>query len=225
QKFTTICNQFICQLFSSKCQLTTLQLDISKDNSVFQIHKCLSSSSDIISNLIDDNQLVIKCITLRRLHVHLGFGYFIEHVSALEVLSVIFRDSLAREWVNLMKIEKFTSTVISWYDKVSKLKYFILKSKIHDYSKFVYLKWILNNINHIETFKFHLDINLRYEQDLTKRYCLIDANFISRYCMTDTWRNLIDFNFYIISKYPLLLNNISTIENSFKNHKFFIKYG
>ncbi|CAF4024021.1 unnamed protein product [Rotaria sp. Silwood1] len=121
RKFTTICNHFIRQLFSSKCQLTSLQLDISKDNSVFQIHNCLSSSSDIISNPID-NQLVTKCMTLRRLHVHLFFGSFIEHiiehVPNLEILSVIFRDSLASEFVHQMKIEKFTSTVISWYDKV-----------------------------------------------------------------------------------------------------------
>ncbi|CAF1470870.1 unnamed protein product, partial [Rotaria sordida] len=54
---------------------------------------------------------------LRRLHIYLIFGSFIEHVSALEILSVIFRDSLASQRLRQMKIENFTSTVISWYDK------------------------------------------------------------------------------------------------------------
>ncbi|CAF1688577.1 unnamed protein product, partial [Rotaria sp. Silwood1] len=45
------------------------------------------------------------------------------------------------------------------------------------------------------------------------------------YCMPDISRNLIVFNFYILFKCELLSdNNIQTIENSFKIHRFFIDH-
>ena len=109
-----MCQQFIRQLFSSKCQLTSLRLDISQHNSL----DCLSSSfSDIYSNQID-NQLLTNCMTLRRLHIHIIHGYFIGHVPALEILSVIIRKSLAIKQLYQMKTKMFSSTVINWYDKV-----------------------------------------------------------------------------------------------------------
>ncbi|CAF4324307.1 unnamed protein product, partial [Rotaria sordida] len=79
-----------------------------------------SSSSDIYSNQID-NQLVTNCMTLRRLHIHVIHGYFIEHiiehVPALEILSVVIGNSLAQEQLYYMKTKKFSSTIINWYDK------------------------------------------------------------------------------------------------------------
>ncbi|CAF4147980.1 unnamed protein product [Rotaria sordida] len=122
QKLTIMCQGFIRQLFSSKCQLTSLRLDISQDNSLFQIHDCLSSSfSHIYSNQID-NQLVTNCMTLRRLHIHVIYGYFIEdiieHVPALEILSVIIRDTLARQSLYPVTVKTFTPTIVNWYDKV-----------------------------------------------------------------------------------------------------------
>ncbi|CAF4259387.1 unnamed protein product [Rotaria sordida] len=123
QKLRVMYQEFIRQLFSSKCQLTSLRLDISQDNSLYQIHKCFSSSSssDIYSNQID-NQLVTNCMTLRRLHIHVIHGYFIEHiiehVPALEILSVVIEDSLAQEQLYHIKTKKFSSTIVNWYDKV-----------------------------------------------------------------------------------------------------------
>jgi len=104
--------------------------------------------------------------------------------------------------------------------QIPKLKCFILKSKILDASAFVYLKWILNNVSHIEKLKVYLDINLTYQEDSMKRNYLIDANFIRQHCMPDRSRNLIDFNFNIVSKCELLSNDIQTIENSFKIHNW-----
>ncbi|CAF4793033.1 unnamed protein product, partial [Rotaria sp. Silwood2] len=122
QKLTVMCQEFIRQLFSSKCQLTSLQLDISQDNSLFQIHDCFSSSFfHIYSNEID-NQLVTNCMSLRRLHIHVIHGYFIEHiiehVPPLETLSVIIRDSLASPLLYQIKFKTFPPTVVNWYDKV-----------------------------------------------------------------------------------------------------------
>ncbi|CAF3245054.1 unnamed protein product [Rotaria sp. Silwood2] len=110
----------VSAFISSKCQLASLRLDISEDDSVFEIRECLSSSDDIYSNLIYD-QLVTNCITLHHLHVHLIYGYFIEHiiehVLVLEILSIRFRDVLAREWLHDMQIKPFTPIVVNWYDK------------------------------------------------------------------------------------------------------------
>ncbi|CAF4422949.1 unnamed protein product, partial [Rotaria sp. Silwood2] len=106
---------------------------------------------------------------------------------------------------------------------IPKLKCFTLKSNIFRDSELVYLKWILNNVNHVEKLKLRLDINLTYQEDSMKRDCLVDANFINEYCMPDISRNFIVFNFYILFKCELLSdNNIQTIENSFKIHRFFI---
>ncbi|CAF4806468.1 unnamed protein product, partial [Rotaria sp. Silwood2] len=43
-------------------------------------------------------------------------------------------------------------------------------------------------------------------------------------CMADTLKNLINFNFYIVSKCQLLLDNIQIIEESFKKHTFFLDH-
>jgi hypothetical protein len=63
-------------------------------------------------------------MTLRRLHIHLIYGYFIEylieHVPALEILSVTFRHSLASELSHRMEITKFKPTAFTWFDKVKK---------------------------------------------------------------------------------------------------------
>ncbi|CAF4130132.1 unnamed protein product [Rotaria sordida] len=230
QKLRVMYQEFIRQLFSSKCQLTSLRLDISQDNSLYQIHKCFSSSSssDIYSNQID-NQLVTNCMTLRRLHIHVIHGYFIEHiiehVPALKILSVVIEDSLAQEQLYHIKTKKFSSTIVNWYDKIPKLKCFTLYSHILVDLEFVYLKWILNSVNYVEKLKLRLHVNLTYQEDSMKRHYFIDANFINEYCLPDISKNLIIFNFYIRFKCQLLSdNNIQIIENSFKIHRFFIDH-
>ncbi|CAF3287439.1 unnamed protein product [Rotaria sp. Silwood2] len=66
-------------------------LDISDDDNVNDIHECLSLSSVSINNLV-----ITHCMTLNHLHIHLTYDYFlehsIEHGSALQTLSVIFKD-------------------------------------------------------------------------------------------------------------------------------------
>ncbi|CAF3843737.1 unnamed protein product, partial [Rotaria sp. Silwood1] len=108
---------------------------------------------------------------------------------------------------------------------IPKLKCFTLNSYILVDSQFEYLKWILNNVNYVEKLKLRLHVNLTYQEDSMKRHCFIDANIINEYCMPDISRNLIVFNFYILFKCELLSdNNIQTIENSFKIHRFFIDH-
>ena len=77
----------------------------------------------------------------------------------------------------------------------------------------------------VEKLKLRLNINITYHEDSMKRHCFVDGNFINEYCMPDISRNLIIFNFYILFKCQLLSdNNIQTIKNSFKIHRFLIDH-
>ncbi|CAF4866172.1 unnamed protein product, partial [Rotaria sp. Silwood1] len=49
---------------------------------------------------------------------------------------------------------------------VSKLNYFTLKVFVHSDFEFAYLKWILNNLNHIEKFKLHLEIHKIFDPNI-----------------------------------------------------------
>jgi hypothetical protein len=92
--------------------------------------------------------------------------------------------------------------------------------------EFAYLKWILNNLNHIEKLKLRLKNNGLYAVDQAIRRSVIDANFIHQYCMPDTIINLKHFNFYIRSQCQLPMNNnVEKIIHSFKIHPIFIDHG
>jgi hypothetical protein len=75
------------QLFSPKCQLISLRLDIPHDESSINIYQCLSFSAD-------------RCMSLRYLHVRLHYGclllHIIELVPNLEQLSVCLRTPSVR---------------------------------------------------------------------------------------------------------------------------------
>ena len=86
----------------------------------------------------------------------------------------------------------------------------------------MYLKWILNNVNYTKKIKLHLQINVTYENNSMNEYNVPDANFVHRYCMPDTFINLVDFHFYIVSKCKLLSSVSQRIINSFKNYPYFI---
>ncbi|CAF4978533.1 unnamed protein product, partial [Rotaria socialis] len=91
--------EFVFKLFSVKCQLTTLDLDISNDYDSIGIHTCFSLSSNRYLNLIN-NKLVTYCTSLRCLRIQLIYGVFleqiIERVPSLEILSVQFACSLVK---------------------------------------------------------------------------------------------------------------------------------
>ncbi|CAF1136424.1 unnamed protein product [Rotaria sordida] len=218
--------KFLCQIFSGQCQLISLQLDISQSNSL--IHQCLKSHSlNLSSNKIDDlNQL--NCLTLRYLHICIQYTYFlehlIEHVPNLERLTVRFQHSLKPSDESYSNIEKLTTSNESWFNKVPKLKCFILKTRIFNDLEFIYLKWLLNNVNHIEKLQISLIGQEIWRNDQIIWKSVIDANFIRQYCLPDKIINLIDFDFYIRSKRQLSLIDIEKIQNSFQIDSFFIKH-
>ncbi len=103
------------------------------------------------------------------------------------------------------------------------MNYFTLKTLVNNNFELSYLKWILNNLNHIQKLKVHLKINKIYSSSdtIVKEY-IIDANFLRQYCLPDIITNIKYFQFYIVSHCQLLSNHISKIINSFKIDQFFI---
>ena len=106
-----------------------------------------------------------------------------------------------------------------------KLRCFSLKSSIDNNEQYIYLKWLLNNLNYVEKLEIHLmndKIQKMQSDNIWKSF--IDANFVRQYCLPDKTINLIDFNFYICSQYELSFNDIEETMNSFKNHPVFLDH-
>ncbi|CAF3989632.1 unnamed protein product, partial [Rotaria sp. Silwood1] len=126
--------QLLCQIFSAQCQLTYLRLDISNDRTDSNIHECLTSNSNLSSNLIQ-YQLHSCCMTLRRLHIRLNQSCFlenlIEHVPNLEQISVEFDYSLGSYALWQSNIELLRRSNGNWFNKI--LKSFIDANFIRQY--------------------------------------------------------------------------------------------
>ncbi|CAF3362472.1 unnamed protein product [Rotaria socialis] len=217
--------QLIRQFFSNKCQLTSLRLDIADDNSPVNIHQCLVLSSHPVSNSIS-SRMQRCCLTLRHLYVCLKYTCFlehlIEHIPNIERLSVTFKPRIDFGSRSKSSIEKLIKSHGNWFEKVPKLNYFTLKTFAKKDLEFAYLKWMLNNLNHIKKFNLHLQIYRMYSSsDILIREHVVDANFIRQYCLPDIIINLADFQFYIVSECQLLSSNIEQIKNSFQVHQFF----
>ncbi|CAF0880525.1 unnamed protein product [Rotaria sordida] len=223
-KLTLMFREFVHKLLSDKCKLISLDLDMSNDNTTVNIHQCFSLYSDIYLKKIT-NKFVTSCTSLRYLSIHLIYGYFleniIEHIPSLEILSVIFKNTLMNEWYSYEpSIKRCSSNIFNWYEKIPKLKYFSLKSRIIGDDELIYLKLIINKVNYIEKLKIRLNIKESMNDN-----CIIDGNFLDKYLMINILNNLIDFDFYIVSKCKMLFSNdIQKIINSFKIHRFFNDY-
>ncbi|CAF3097345.1 unnamed protein product [Rotaria sp. Silwood2] len=204
--------QLIRQFFSNKSQLTYLRLDIADDNSPINIHQCLTLSPHPASNSLF-NKTQNYCLTLRHLYICLKYTCFleqlIEYIPNIERLSVTFKRRMHFEPRSKSNIETLIKSNGNWFEKND--------------LEFAYLKWLLNNLNHIRKFKLHLQIYRMYSSsDIMIKEYVVDANFIRQYCMPDIIINITDFQFYIVSECQLLLSNIEQIINSFKIHQFFI---
>ncbi|CAM4944871.1 unnamed protein product [Rotaria socialis] len=93
EKEMILIKQLLCQLFSGRCRLKSLRLDISNEFTSGDIHQCLVGNSYFSSNFIV-NQCESCCMTLRRLFIRLKYTFFlenlIEHVPNLEEILKIF---------------------------------------------------------------------------------------------------------------------------------------
>jgi hypothetical protein len=105
--------EFLCQIFSDQCQLTSLQLDITK--SFYSIHQCLNSNT--ISN-----EYQSCCLTLRCLCIHIDHKCFlehlIEHIPNLEQLSVHIRNSLIDDDLPGSDTQALVTSNGNWFNKV-----------------------------------------------------------------------------------------------------------
>ncbi|CAF2149370.1 unnamed protein product [Rotaria magnacalcarata] len=134
--------QLLSQIFSGQCQLTSFHLNMTTSRSA--IHHCLKSyRSHLPSTTISDG-FQYYCVSLRRLYLQLEYTCFLEHlidhVPNLEHLSTVF-SQLRRD--GELYDSNFPRPILSnesWFNKVPKLKCFILKSIIENDLEFVYLK-------------------------------------------------------------------------------------
>ncbi|CAF3698932.1 unnamed protein product [Rotaria socialis] len=217
--------QFIHQIFSDDSQLISLELDISKSS--YYIHKCLKSYSHPLSNATFYEFHSCSAM-LRYLHIHIKHRYFLEDlilcVPNLEELSVQFQSSLTIFTEPESIIQMIKSPHEYWFNKVPKLKYFTLKSHVDDDAEFAYLKWLLNNVNHVIKLKLHLSNSGIWRADQTIWKSMIDADFIVKYFLPDEIMNLKYFEFYICSKCNTLSYDMEKTINSFKTNKFFVAH-
>ncbi|CAF4199326.1 unnamed protein product [Rotaria magnacalcarata] len=221
KKLLDMFKHFLCQLFSSQCQLNSLRLDIGS----YDIDQCIKIFSDSYYNPIL-NQFQSSCMTLSRLYIRIKCTYFlehlIEHIPALERLSVEFNKTLNIQPRSVSLIEKLCQSNGNWYNKVPNLRYFALKSFILNDLEFVYLKWLLNNLNHVQKLKLRLGNEKRYRTDQIIWKSFIDANFVQQYCLPDIIDNIINFDFYISSPCQLLPIDAEKVVSSFQYHPLFI---
>ncbi|UJR24119.1 hypothetical protein I4U23_027086 [Adineta vaga] len=90
--------------------------------------------------------------------------------------------------------------------------------------KFAYFKWLLNNLNHIEKLSIHLQSPDYLKTDEIIWNSIIDASFISKYCLPDEIIHLKQFHFYIVSQYESIKKTSDEIIYSFQIHPAFLNY-
>ncbi|CAF4089302.1 unnamed protein product [Rotaria magnacalcarata] len=117
----TMIKQLLCQLFSGRCKLKSLRIDISNELRGGSIHYCLASNSDLSSNLIQ-YQLQSCNITLLRLHIRLNRICFlenlIEYVLNLEQMSVEFHSSSVFNSSWKSNVETLKKSNKNWFNKL-----------------------------------------------------------------------------------------------------------
>ena len=115
---------FLRELFSSQCQLNSLRLDIGSYYIGYDIDHCKKLFSYSFQNSTS-NEFQSYCTTLSRLHIHISYTYFlehlIEHIPTLEQLSVKFNQTLDVEPRSLSFIEKLTQSNGNWFNKVREI--------------------------------------------------------------------------------------------------------
>ncbi|CAF3842988.1 unnamed protein product [Rotaria sp. Silwood1] len=114
-------NNLLRQLFSGKCQLTSLRFNIPYDYSSINIHQSLSLFSDLCSHSMF-NTAQYCCMTLRYLHIHLNLTCFleqlIERVPNLERLSVYLPVLWDKDSPSGPPIKRFVQSNEAWSNKV-----------------------------------------------------------------------------------------------------------
>ncbi|CAF4227764.1 unnamed protein product [Rotaria socialis] len=131
--------QFLCQIFSEKCQLTYLTHDISDSGD--GIHQCFKSPFHFRLNTISGGP---------------QFYYLIEHVRNLEQLPIYCECLECHSQFSGSNVQSSIIPNGNWLNKVPKLEVFALKCSICNESQFLYLNWLLNNVNYIRKLEIQL---------------------------------------------------------------------
>ena len=115
--------ELLQRIFSEKCQLQYLRLDISNEYQCGPLHKCLSRNSSLSSDSILTHPRSC-CLNLRYVDIRLNSTSFllnlIEHVPNLEQLSVEFIFSLVFDFSSKWNVEASRKNNENWFNQVRK---------------------------------------------------------------------------------------------------------
>lgn len=118
--------QIICQLFSVKCNLKSLQLDLGHSLRHETTYRWYSS------NCIQYEDRS-SCLSLRRLHIQLTEAHLIEnlieHLPNLEEMSVECLSSLTFNVLRESNLQTLTKSKKNWLNKVNEIRFFFLLIK------------------------------------------------------------------------------------------------
>ncbi|CAF4889946.1 unnamed protein product, partial [Rotaria sp. Silwood1] len=198
--------QILCQIFSNQCQLTSLQLDITKLS--YEIHQSLNSHSYVSINKIS-NEFPSYCITLRHLYIHLNHICFLEHlieyVSNLEQLSVHFHNSLIDKYYRNSNIN-----ILKLSNKIGLINRYIWKSVID--ANFIRQYCLPDQIINLKYFYFY--ICAKRQSSLNNISEIINSFKINSFFISHQWTNVQCFYDENTSKQHIFSSNLKKFQHS-----------
>ena len=120
--------EVICQLFSTRCNLKSLQLDHRHDTNIFSVLRSfLPNDFDHFNSIQYKHRS--SCVTLRRLYIRLGQAHFIENLierlpnlKEMSVECFSFFEFNALRQSNLQTLT--TKSNENWLNKVNEMRFF-----------------------------------------------------------------------------------------------------
>ena len=99
-----------------------------------------------------------------------------------------------------------------------------MTTDIYNDNEFTYLKWLMNKLQHIRNLHLDLTSEKVYRADQSVWKSRLDADFVRQHCLPDSFPNLIDFRFYIVSRCEHSHIDTAKILHSFRTHPCFIEH-
>jgi len=120
---TGMFKQLLSQIFSGQCQLTSLQLDMTKSHC--DIHQCLKLYPSHLPLKTISDGFQSYCVSLRRLYIQLEYTCFLEHlidhVPNLEQLSAVFPHLQRDDELYDSNFQRPLLSNESWFNKVRRM--------------------------------------------------------------------------------------------------------
>jgi hypothetical protein len=119
--------EVVCQLFSARCNLKSLQLgNINNMSNHFKYRTWVSNSSPPFNSIQYEHQS--SCVTLRRLHIRINEADFIENLIErlpnLEEMSVQCFSLSNLDTIRKLNLRTLRKSNENWFNKVNEIRFF-----------------------------------------------------------------------------------------------------